>query len=232
MKRFFLFPISLVLISLGGSPAPAQTVVDEPPAAEAPKAKDQAGYHEAMCNRMCVQLGKNRKTEVCGKNKKTYNNACSAKCAKVSYKPGPCPEEKKKEEAPSVIALDEEAVLAQIEAEDKRSGGEVKWFDWDKGQGAIIGDDGKELYVDASQITGDAVETLKAGDRVKFDIGQGPKGVHATKVALELTDEEKQKKLEQAGELQVVAEQKPQTAAAPKQLMREAESKDGVYVLP
>lgn len=231
MKRLVLF---LGILSSGFAIAPAgaraQVLVDEPLPAEAPQAKTQAGYHEAMCNRMCGQLGKSKKTEVCGKNGKTYNNACAAKCAKVRYKRGACPEEKK-EEAPAVASLDEAAVMAEIEAEDKRPGGKVKWFDWDKGYGSITADDGQELYVDASDVTGDAVETLKQGDRVKFDVSKGPKGMHAGKVALELTEEEKDAKLEQAS-LQVVEEQKPQTATAPKQMMREAQSNDGVYVLP
>lgn len=235
MKRFISFLVVMGIVAAAGLPrAQAQVIADEPPAAEAPQAKTQASYHEAMCNRMCVQLGNNKKTEVCGKvgkKLKTYDNACAAKCAKVRYKRGACPEEKK-EEAPAVVALDEDAVLAQFEAEDKRPGGEVKWFDWDKGYGAIVGDDGKELYVDASAVTGDAVETLKQGDRVKFDVSSGPKGLHAAKVALELSDEQKDAKLEQAS-LQVVEEQKPQTAAAPKQMLREAPSNDdGVYIMP
>lgn len=232
MKRFGLLLVTLGLFSsLGPLPSSAQLIFDEPPAAEAPLAKDATSYHETMCNRMCGQLGKSKKTQVCGKNGKTYDNSCSARCAKVSFKRGACPEEKK-EEAPAVIALDETAVQAQIEAEDKRPGGEVKWFDWDKGYGAIAGDDGKELYIDAADVTGDAIETLKQGDRVKFDVSQGPKGMHAAKVALELTGKQKDAKLEQAASLEFVEEQKPQTAAAPKELLREAKPNDGVYVLP
>jgi CspA family cold shock protein len=233
MKRFVLFLVTLGAVSLGGSASGrAQVLVDEPPAEAAPKMKDEKSYHEAMCNRMCVQLGKSKKSQVCGNNKKTYNNACSAKCAKVAYKRGPCPEEEKKEEAPAIIALDEEAVQAQIEAEEKRPGGEVKWFDWDKGEGAIVADDGKELYVDAAAVTGDAVETLKQGDRVKFDITQGPKGMHAAKVALELTEKEKEAKLEEAATLEFVEARQFEASGAPKELMRESKSDDGVYVLP
>jgi len=232
MKRFGLLLVTLGTFSvLGTPPARSQVEVAAPLPVEAPRAKNATTYHEAMCNRMCVQLGDTKRTEVCGNNKKTYNNACAAKCAKVAYTRGPCPEEKKKEEN-AVVALDEDAVKAQLEAEDKRPGGKVKWFDWDKGYGAVLADDGQELYVDASAVTGDAVETLKQGDRVKFDITKGPKGMQAAKVALELTEEQKEAKLEQAGSLQVVGEQKLAPVGRPQPLMREAKSNDGVYVLP
>lgn len=192
------------------------------------------GWQDTMCKRMCSQLGK--KNQVCGKDGKTYDNSCVAKCDKVSYKRGACPkEEKKEEEGIAMIPLTEEETAAALAAEDKRPGGIVKFFDWDKGFGAITGDEGQELYVDASAVTGDAVETLKEGDRVRFDVTQGPKGVHAAKVSFELTDEQKQAKLEEAatGGLQVVEEQKPQQLAAPKNLMmKETASDDGVYILP
>jgi CspA family cold shock protein len=218
MARFgFLLAIVGTALFIGARPAAAQMMGGK-------------GWHDSMCKRMCDQYGK--KNQVCGRDGKTYDNACVAKCDKVTYKRGACPKEEEKDEGVAVIPLTEDETAAAIEAEDKRPGGVVKFFDWDKGQGAITADDGKELYVDASEVTGDAVETLKEGDRVKFDVTEGPKGIHAAKVALELTDEQKQAKLDQAAELQVVEEQKPQQIAAPKQLLRETKSDDGVYILP
>lgn len=230
MKRFLLFLVTCISISSAATLG-AQEVLEAPLPDAAPKMKDQKSYHEAMCNRMCVQRGDNKKTQVCGSNKKTYSNACTAKCANVRYTRGPCPEEKK-EEAPVVVNPDEEAVLARIEAEEKRPGGEVKWFDWDKGHGAIVTDDGKELYVEASEVTGDAVETLKEGDRVKFDVTQGPKGMHAAKVALELTEKDKEAMLEEAATLEYIEARQFEASGEPKELLRESKSNDGVYVLP
>lgn len=217
MKRFGLLLSISVSLFVGPAYSSAQVM-------------GGSGWHDTMCKRMCDQYGK--RNQVCGKDGKTYDNACVARCDKISYKRGACPEEEKKDEGVAMIPLTEEQTAAAFEAEDKRPGGLVKFFDWDKGYGAITADDGQELYVDASAVTGDAVETLKQGDRVKFDIAPGPKGMHAGKVAFELTEEQKQAKLEQAAGLQIVEEQKPQQVAAPKQLMREAVSDDGVYKLP
>lgn len=42
--------------------------------------------------------------------------------------------------------------------------GKVKWFNWKKGYGFIIGDDGKEYFVHSSQ----AKDELQNDDRVSF----------------------------------------------------------------
>jgi CspA family cold shock protein len=204
--------------------------VDATLPAEAPRPKSGTSYHEQMCARMCGQYGKSKRSQVCAKNGKTYDNACTARCAKVSFKRGACPDPEKKE-APGIIALDEEATRLALEAEDKRPGGEVKWFDWDKGYGAITTDDGQELYVEASQVTGDAVEALHQGDRVKFDITSGPKGLHATKVAFELTEEEKEAKVQKAS-LRMMEETQLQPLESTRQVAQEAKSTDGGYIIP
>jgi CspA family cold shock protein len=61
--------------------------------------------------------------------------------------------------------------------------GTVKWFDADKGFGFITNDeDGKDLFVHHSQIQSEGFATLKDGQAVEFEIGQGQKGPCANKV--------------------------------------------------
>jgi len=71
-----------------------------------------------------------------------------------------------------------------IEVENKMSKGTVKWFNPDKGYGFITPDDGgKDLFVHHSEIQGGGgYATLKEGQKVEFDVGQGKKGPCATKV--------------------------------------------------
>jgi len=61
--------------------------------------------------------------------------------------------------------------------------GTVKWFDADKGFGFITSDeDGKDLFVHHSQIQTTGFATLKDGQKVEFEIGQGQKGPCANNV--------------------------------------------------
>ena len=57
--------------------------------------------------------------------------------------------------------------------------GVVKWFSSEKGYGFIEREDGDDLFVHYSEITMDGYKTLKEGQRVQFDVNEGPKGLHA-----------------------------------------------------
>jgi CspA family cold shock protein len=61
--------------------------------------------------------------------------------------------------------------------------GTVKWFNNSKGYGFIGRDDGPDVFVHYSAITGDGYRTLQEGDQVLFEIVQGPKGPQAAEVS-------------------------------------------------
>ncbi len=61
--------------------------------------------------------------------------------------------------------------------------GKVKWFNDAKGFGFVEQQDGgKDLFVHHTAIQGEGFKTLSEGDRVSFDIVQGPKGPAAGNV--------------------------------------------------
>jgi CspA family cold shock protein len=57
--------------------------------------------------------------------------------------------------------------------------GVVKWFNNTKGYGFIGRDDGPDIFVHYTGITGEGYKTLDEGDTVEFEIVQGPKGPQA-----------------------------------------------------
>jgi len=60
--------------------------------------------------------------------------------------------------------------------------GTIKWFNPKKGYGFIETDDGKDVFVHYSSIKQEAYKTLTEGDKVKFDIVSGEKGLRAENV--------------------------------------------------
>lgn len=60
--------------------------------------------------------------------------------------------------------------------------GTVKWFDNSKGYGFITPEDGKDVFVHHTAISGEGYKSLEEGQKVEFEIEQGPKGEQATKV--------------------------------------------------
>ena len=60
--------------------------------------------------------------------------------------------------------------------------GTVKWFNRTKGFGFITQDEGEDVFLHFSAIVMDGFKTLNEGDRVEFEIKEGPKGMQAANV--------------------------------------------------
>jgi len=63
--------------------------------------------------------------------------------------------------------------------------GIVKWFSNAKGYGFISPDEGgDDIFAHFSAIEMDGYKSLKEGQRVQFDVSNGPKGLQANKIVL------------------------------------------------
>ena len=60
--------------------------------------------------------------------------------------------------------------------------GKVKWFNEQKGFGFISQENGEDVFVHHTAITGEGFKTLAEGQAVEFEITSGPKGPRADKV--------------------------------------------------
>ena len=61
--------------------------------------------------------------------------------------------------------------------------GTVKWFNDAKGFGFINRENGPDVFVHFREITGSGFRTLQEGQRVSFNVTQGPKGAQAESVS-------------------------------------------------
>jgi CspA family cold shock protein len=60
--------------------------------------------------------------------------------------------------------------------------GTVKWFNAEKGYGFIQVENGEDVFVHFSAITGEGFKTLDEGQAVEFDITDGNRGPQAANV--------------------------------------------------
>jgi CspA family cold shock protein len=64
--------------------------------------------------------------------------------------------------------------------------GTVKWFNNAKGYGFISPDEGgADVFAHFSAIQMEGYKTLKQGQKVEFDLINGPRGLQATKIQFE-----------------------------------------------
>ena len=57
--------------------------------------------------------------------------------------------------------------------------GHVKWFNDRKGFGFVSQENGEDVFVHYSSISGDGFKSLAEGDAVEFEVVKGPKGLQA-----------------------------------------------------
>lgn len=62
--------------------------------------------------------------------------------------------------------------------------GTVKWFNGAKGFGFITRSNGEDVFVHYKAITSEGYKNLNEGDKVEFDVQQGPKGLQAANVSV------------------------------------------------
>ena len=60
--------------------------------------------------------------------------------------------------------------------------GTVKWFNDSKGFGFIEYEDGDDVFVHFSSIQDDGFKSIAEGQKVSFDVVEGPKGPQAANV--------------------------------------------------
>jgi CspA family cold shock protein len=60
--------------------------------------------------------------------------------------------------------------------------GTVKWFNDSKGYGFIERQDGEDVFVHYTAISGTGFRSLNEGQEVEFEVVQGPKGKQAANV--------------------------------------------------
>ena len=62
--------------------------------------------------------------------------------------------------------------------------GTVKWFDGKIGDGFIVAEGGKEVFVHFSGIVKEGFKSLNEGQKVEFELGNGAKGEQAVNVTV------------------------------------------------
>lgn len=67
---------------------------------------------------------------------------------------------------------------------NSREKGTVKWFNESKGYGFINRDEGEDIFVHYTGISGVGWRTLAEGQRVEFIVEEGEKGLQAKEVQI------------------------------------------------
>ncbi len=62
--------------------------------------------------------------------------------------------------------------------------GTVKWFNAEKGYGFITSEEGNDVFAHFSQIQKDGYKSMDEGNKVTFDVVNGPKGPQAENIVI------------------------------------------------
>ncbi len=62
--------------------------------------------------------------------------------------------------------------------------GTVKWFNAEKGYGFITSEEGNDVFAHFSQIQKDGYKSMDEGNKVTFDVVNGPKGPQAENIVV------------------------------------------------
>ena len=65
-----------------------------------------------------------------------------------------------------------------------RQTGTVKWFNDAKGFGFITPESGPDLFVHHNSIQSSGFRSLQEGQRVSYDVAEGPKGAQASNITV------------------------------------------------
>lgn len=76
----------------------------------------------------------------------------------------------------------QQQLIEIIEGKSLMANGIVKWFNESKGYGFIEQEQGADVFVHHTGIKMDGFKTLAEGQRVVFDVAEGPKGKNAVNV--------------------------------------------------
>lgn len=84
--------------------------------------------------------------------------------------------------APKVVSPNLATLPCTVEPCAVAEQGTVKWFNDAKGYGFIVREHGEDIFVHHTSIIAEGFRTLGEGDRVSFDVLEGPKGLLAINV--------------------------------------------------
>ncbi|AIO18070.1 Cold shock protein CspB [Candidatus Izimaplasma bacterium HR1] len=60
--------------------------------------------------------------------------------------------------------------------------GTVKWFNSEKGYGFVTSEEGLDIFVHFTAITGDGFKSLEEGAKVEFEVVEGDRGPQAANI--------------------------------------------------
>jgi CspA family cold shock protein len=83
----------------------------------------------------------------------------------------------------AILEIQTVHLFLDLGKEARMATGTVKWFSDSKGYGFITPDDGSDdLFAHFSAISASGYKSLKEGQKVSFEVTQGPKGKQASNI--------------------------------------------------